>query len=114
MGPDSSRWRAAAYYDHVNELTASDLAWEWLRRNEAYRQDYAAFATTGADRHSLGNRIRERWRLQFPGRSFPWPIFCLLVAARRHEHSPAGADPGWADQFQRYSGTAHGTGDANR
>ncbi|WP_448954877.1 transcriptional regulator domain-containing protein [Labrys neptuniae] len=69
MGPDASRWRTAAHYDHVNELTASDLAWEWLRRNEAYRWDYVAFATPGADHRSLADLIRERWGVQFPGRS---------------------------------------------
>ena len=34
MLPDASNWRSAAHYDHVEKLTASGLAWEWLRRNE--------------------------------------------------------------------------------
>jgi hypothetical protein len=36
MTPDASLWRSPAHYDHIDDLTASDLAWEWLRRNDAY------------------------------------------------------------------------------
>ena len=40
MTPDASTWRSSAEYDHLDALTASDLAWEWLRRNEAYDADF--------------------------------------------------------------------------
>lgn len=70
MRPDASQWRSSAFYDHVEErLTASDLAWEWLRRIEAYGHDYMAFARTGADPRPLVARIHARWGLQFPRRS---------------------------------------------
>lgn len=67
MMPDASRWRSSEAYDHVEDLTASDLAWEWLRRNEAYNQDFEALADTDTDPHSLTDRIRQRWGLRFPG-----------------------------------------------
>ena len=53
MLPDASVWRSSARYDHVEKLTASGLAWEWLRRNEAYDQDFEAYAAPGADQAAL-------------------------------------------------------------
>ena len=35
MPSDLSGWRSTAGYDYVERLGASDLAWEWLRRNNA-------------------------------------------------------------------------------
>lgn len=69
MLPDASNWRSAAHYDHVEKLTASGLAWEWLRRNEAYNSDFEALSAKGADRDALARSVRERWRLRFRGRS---------------------------------------------
>lgn len=69
MMPDASRWRSPDAYDHIDSLTASDLAWEWLRRNEAYNRDFEAFhSNTDTDPHALTDRIRQRWGLRFPGR----------------------------------------------
>lgn len=45
MTPDASTWRSKAEYEHLDALTASDLAWEWLRRNEAYDADFEASVT---------------------------------------------------------------------
>lgn len=69
MLPDASAWRSSARYDHVEKLTASGLAWEWLRRNKAYDQHFEAYAAPGADQAALMAEIRQRWRLRFPGRS---------------------------------------------
>ena len=69
MLPDASVWRSSARYDHVEKLTASGLAWEWLRRNEAYDQDFEAYAAPGADQAALTAEIRQRRRLRFPGTS---------------------------------------------
>lgn len=69
MMPDASQWRSAACYDHVETLTGSGLAWEWLRRNEAYNQDFEALSAKEADTTVLTEKIRQRWRLQFPGKS---------------------------------------------
>lgn len=69
MTPDASQWRLPARYDHVDDLTASDLAWEWLRRNDDYDQDFEALGGTDVDRQALTEKIRQQWGLRFPGRS---------------------------------------------
>lgn len=65
--PDAFRWCSSEIYDRIEDLTASDLAWEWLRRNEAYDQDFSALANRDIDPHALTDGIRQRWGLQFPG-----------------------------------------------
>lgn len=67
MTPDASTWRSSAEYDHVDALSASDLAWEYLRRNEAYGADFDTLARAGASKN-LTERIAQRWGLRFPRR----------------------------------------------
>ena len=67
MTPDASTWRSSAEYDHLDALTASDLAWEWLRRNEAYDADFEALAGSDVPK-SMTDQIRQRWGLRFPRR----------------------------------------------
>ena len=69
MTPDASNWRSSAEYDRLDVLMASDLAWECLRRNEAYGADFEASASGRGDPESLTEHIRQRWGLRFPGRS---------------------------------------------
>lgn len=71
MTPDPSQWHLSAHYDHVDDITASDLAWEWLRRNDDYDHDFEALsgADADADRQVLTEKIRDQWGLRFPGRS---------------------------------------------
>jgi hypothetical protein len=68
MTPDASTWRSSAEYEHLDALTASDLAWEWLRRNDAYDADFEASVAGHGDPEPLTERIRQRWGLRFPGR----------------------------------------------
>jgi len=68
MTPDASTWRSSEY-DHLDTLTASDLAWEWLRRNDAYDADFEASASARGMHEPLIARIRQQWGLRFPGRS---------------------------------------------
>ena len=63
MTPNASTWRSSADYEHLDVLTPSDLAWEWLRRNDAYDADFEG------DPEPLTERIRQRWGLRFPRRS---------------------------------------------
>ncbi len=69
-------------YAHAEQLGASDLGWEWLRRNERYDQDYRAFARTETDKSEMTERIGERWGLRFPCRPARHPTenACLLAA----------------------------------
>ena len=68
MTPDASTWRSSAEYDHLDVLTPSDLAWEWLRRNDAYDADYEASATERGAPTSVNEQIQQRWGLRFPCR----------------------------------------------
>ena len=47
-------------------LNASDLAWEWLRRNETYEADFEASSLDPMTSGALTERIRQRWGLRFP------------------------------------------------
>lgn len=69
MMPDTSQWRLPAHYDHVDDLSASDLAWEWLRRNDDYDHDFEALGRVDVDPKELSQKIRDQWGLRFPGRS---------------------------------------------
>lgn len=64
MSPDASRWRSSEAYDYLDELSAADLAWEYLRRNPDYQRDFQ-IAAGGGDLEWT-----ERWGLRFPRRSF--------------------------------------------
>ena len=68
MTPDASTWRSSAEYDHLDTLTPSDLAWEWLRRNDDYDADYEASATERGAPTSVNEQIQQRWGLRFPCR----------------------------------------------
>jgi hypothetical protein len=65
MSPDASRWRSAEAYDYLDDLSAADLAWEYLRRNPDYQNDFqTASQGRGEDFMSA------RWGLRFRSRSF--------------------------------------------
>jgi hypothetical protein len=69
MAHDASAWRSSDDYDRLDALTASDLAWECLRRNDDYAADYATVSRSGPDRSVLTERLARTWGLRFPGRS---------------------------------------------
>lgn len=66
MTPDASGWRSSERYDHVDAMTATDVAWEWLRRNEAYDKDFRALVDSKDDPHAMIKKIGRRWGLRFP------------------------------------------------
>ena len=71
MPSERSGWRSSAEYDYVEDLSASDLAWEWLRRNKRYAQDYATLSKAAPDDASLKDALLDKWGLRFRGRSQP-------------------------------------------
>lgn len=88
MTPDTSHWRLPTRYAHLDDLNASDLAWEWLRRNDEYNQDFEAYDSALVGRQELTDKIRQQWGLRFPGRSAhrsPGSA-SFLAAAARHKH----------------------------
>jgi len=68
MTPSAAGWRSSAAYEHVDEMSASDLAWEWLRRNDDYDEDFQELGDAGTDTKALTDKIRRRWGLRFPHR----------------------------------------------
>jgi hypothetical protein len=60
MTPDATQWRISTNYDHLDDLTASDLAWEWLRRNDDYDHDFEALGRTDVDPQLLTEKIRDQ------------------------------------------------------
>ena len=71
MPSERSGWRSSAEYDYVEDLSASDLAWEWLRRNKRYAKDYATLSKAAPDDASLKEALLDNWGLRFRGRSQP-------------------------------------------
>jgi hypothetical protein len=59
-------WRSAAAYADLETAQLRDLAWEFLRRNPAYQQDWIEAGLTGDD--VRGEEIAARWGLRFPER----------------------------------------------
>jgi hypothetical protein len=61
-----SDWRNASAYDYVLELTPSQLAWEFLRRNRSYQDDFLQLTALSAPLDHA--TFIERWGLCFRGR----------------------------------------------
>jgi hypothetical protein len=65
--PSARDWRSASAYAHAYEFDPRDFAWEYLRRNPGYRQDYSAAVRRGERRQA--ETLAVRWGLRFPFRS---------------------------------------------
>ncbi len=61
-------WRAPAAYRHTKKLPAAGFAWEYLRRNDEYRNDFKAIALTGQPGTPQLERFAQHWGLRFPKR----------------------------------------------
>ena len=66
MTPDPSGWRSSVRYAYVADMAASDVAWEWLRRNESYDKDFRALTDNKDNLRTLTEKIGEHWGLRFP------------------------------------------------
>ncbi|GLQ12539.1 hypothetical protein GCM10007913_44720 [Devosia yakushimensis] len=88
MTPDISHWRSSETYHYLDELNSTDLAWEWLRRNKDYQQDYAR-----AEDASARVELRRKWGLQFfrPAVAECWRGSRVLVRRGGHERCAAHA-----------------------
>jgi hypothetical protein len=62
----SRDWRSAAAYAELENASARDLAWEFLRRNPRYVRDWEQLDDTRPDQ--TADAVAERWGLRFPGR----------------------------------------------
>lgn len=70
MQEDES-WRSSTAYDYVDDLQASDLAWEFLRRNEDYRREYKWLQSKTDSSDLAKESFSQRWGLSFRTRSQP-------------------------------------------
>ena len=64
-------WRSPSAYGYLSDLDAAGLAWEFLRRNPNYRNDFSQFQQTrafGAGAEGPSGPARS-WGLSFLGRS---------------------------------------------
>jgi len=68
---DDSDWRSEHAYDYVDQLTPTDLAWEFLRRNPEYQRAYRAIRTRARVTLEAETALAEQWGLRSPGRPPP-------------------------------------------
>lgn len=59
-------WRHHAAYGYIWQLAASGFAWEYLRRNDEYRQDCHTLALTRRRDAEQLESFAHRWGLLFP------------------------------------------------
>lgn len=59
-------WRTPAAYRHTRNLPAAGFAWEYLRRNNEYRQEYMALAARKQPASGHLEAFVERWGVRFP------------------------------------------------
>jgi hypothetical protein len=63
-------WRSPERYAGVSGCSAADLAWEFLRRNRDYNDEFAHLGQDAASGRTDAERVRlSRWGLSFRRRS---------------------------------------------
>ena len=62
-------WRSPVAYRHAKHISAAGFAWEYLRRNDDYRQEFQTIALTGGPSGRDLEAFAVRWGLRFPMRS---------------------------------------------
>lgn len=62
-------WRSPAAYGHTMQIPAAGFAWEYLRRNHDYRQQFQTVVRTGGPNDDDLETFAARWGLRFPVRS---------------------------------------------
>ncbi|WP_245431695.1 transcriptional regulator domain-containing protein [Mesorhizobium atlanticum] len=91
MKPDTSHWRDNTSYEFFDDLPVEGLAWECLRRSDAYQRHYLALVRDGTERNPLPTEAQERWGLRFRGSTR-----LVRIDARRSVVTacrPRGGDP---------------------
>ena len=62
-------WRSPDYVEALKDLDRAGFAWEFLRRNPAYRDDYAEIADNPDESELSPGAVGWRWGLSFRLRS---------------------------------------------
>jgi hypothetical protein len=69
--PSRPDWRSSSAADHVNQLDRAGIAWEFLRRNPQYREDYRRIPRGAASTDPAAAAIGKQWGLSFRLRPQP-------------------------------------------
>ena len=64
-------WRSPDYVEALKDLDRAGFAWEFLRRNPAYRDDYAEIADDPDKQELSPGAVGRRWGLSFRLQSGP-------------------------------------------
>jgi hypothetical protein len=92
-------WRSPTDSDYLKQLDRPGFAWEFLRRNPGYQEDYETIVRGAASDAGSGGVTSEalarRWGLAFPGRSKTVcrPSGRVLATGGATYHRPARARP---------------------
>ncbi len=65
---EEQSWRSEAAYEYIDQLTTSELAWEFLRRNPDYRIAFQALLSSGRLSDETASSFAEQWGLYFRSR----------------------------------------------
>ncbi|WP_456857784.1 transcriptional regulator domain-containing protein [Bradyrhizobium sp. USDA 4515] len=87
---EDENWRSESAYDYIDDLTPSELAWEFLRRNPDYRNSYYTLLSSGRLTEETAREFAQQWGLRFrsrPARHGARPADLLDPASR------SGRDP---------------------
>ncbi|WP_069187543.1 transcriptional regulator domain-containing protein [Pararhodospirillum photometricum] len=60
-------WRAPAAYGYARSIPAAGFAWEYLRRDDAYRRDFQRMTRTPRHDTEARTAFTNRWGLRFRG-----------------------------------------------
>jgi hypothetical protein len=87
---EGNDWRSEDAYDYINELSADEIAWEFLRRNAIYRKAYLDLLSDGAVTQRAAKEFAAHWGLRFCRRSHPLSLVAvdLLDAAGKPVDDP--------------------------
>ena len=59
-------WRSEQDYANFKKAEAADIAWEWLRRDSEYEQEFGDL-TAAARSIAMPHQFRQKWGLSFRG-----------------------------------------------
>ncbi len=59
-------WSSAQDYANLGRAEGADMAWEWLRRDSEYEQDFRNL-TAAAQSDGAPHQFRNKWGLSFRG-----------------------------------------------
>ncbi|WP_246495724.1 transcriptional regulator domain-containing protein [Ameyamaea chiangmaiensis] len=65
---EEENWRSEAAYDYIDQLTTSELAWEFLRRNPDYRRSFQELLSSGRLSDETATAFAQQWGLCFRSR----------------------------------------------